>query len=104
MVIPLLIAGLLPLAQSSPWWENYDSKTRFLCPDRSAMVLERNEAQASLFTGRYRTTLFRENGEGPAIRYTNDALRVILRGDELTVEHRPMPLTMTMTCVRTEQV
>lgn len=87
-----------PLAMTSPWWENYDLREQYLCPDRARIVLERNEAQASLITGRYRSTLFRENPEAPVLRYRNDMLRLILRGDELTLVQPPQ----TLTCIRTE--
>ncbi|MFN9645866.1 MAG: hypothetical protein ACK6BG_12295 [Cyanobacteriota bacterium] len=90
----------VPLAMSSPWWEDYDVKERFLCTDRGGVVVERNEAQAALINGDSVTTLFREAGEGPALVYRNGSLRLILRGDELTVERLPM----TITCVRSEQV
>jgi hypothetical protein len=88
------------LVMSSPWWENYDLRESYLCSDRAAIVLERNDSQASLITGRYRSTLFREASEGPALRYSNGSLRVILRGDELTLEQLPQKLT----CIRTEDV
>jgi hypothetical protein len=88
------------LAMSSPWWENYDLRDSYRCSDRATVVLERNDSQASLITGRYRSTLFREGAEGPAIRYANDTMRVILRGDELTLEQLPQRLI----CVRTEEV
>jgi hypothetical protein len=91
-------AGLL--AMTSPWWENYDVKERYLCTEKGGVVLERNEAQAALISGGSITTLFRESSEGPALVYRNDSLRLILRGDELTLERLPM----TITCVRSEQV
>jgi hypothetical protein len=44
-----MIAVLLPLlAMSSPWWEDYDIRDRFLCGERGSLVVERNHAQASL--------------------------------------------------------
>ncbi|MEB3318111.1 MAG: hypothetical protein VKO39_08230 [Cyanobacteriota bacterium] len=89
-----------PLAMTSPWWENYDVKERYLCTERGGVVLERNDAQAALISGGTVTTLFRESSEGPALVYRNDSLRLILRGDELTLERLPM----TITCVRSEQV
>ncbi|MCP9899192.1 hypothetical protein KBZ12_01025 [Cyanobium sp. Cruz CV13-4-11] len=98
---PLLALGLLPLlAMQSPWWENYDIRERFLCGDRLSVVLERNASQASLIAGRSRSTLFRENSDAPGLRYQNESLRVILRGDELTLEQLPS----RRICVRSEQV
>jgi hypothetical protein len=98
---PLLTLGLLPLlAMQSPWWEHYELRERFVCPDRMALVLERNASQASLIAGNSSTTLFREQSELPGLRYQNESLRVILRGDELTLEQLPI----RKVCVRTEQV
>jgi hypothetical protein len=93
-------ATLGPLAMTSPWWEDYDVKERFLCTDKAGVVLERNDAQAALINGDSVTTLFREASEGPALVYRNGSLRLILRGDELTVERLPL----TISCVRSEQV
>ncbi len=98
---PLLTLGLLPmLVMQSPWWEHYDLRERFVCSDRQAVVLERNASQASLIAGNGRTTLFREESDAPGLRYQNDSLRVILRGDELTLEQLPT----RRVCQRTEQV
>lgn len=89
-----------PTAMVSPWWENYDTKDRFLCSERGGVVLERNASQASLISGGSRTTLFREASDEPALIYRNDDLRVILRGDELTVERLPLKIT----CLRSDEV
>ena len=64
------------------------------------VVLERNDAQASLINGRNRNTFFREPSDLPGIHYTADGMRLILRGDELTIERLPQRLQ----CLRTEQV
>ena len=98
----LLLAALdSPVkAMQSPWWENYDLKERFVCPDHGALVLERNESQASLISGRSSSILFREASDNPGLIYGNGALRVILRGDELTLEQLPQRLL----CLRTEDV
>jgi hypothetical protein len=87
-------------AQSSPWWENYEVKERYLCTEKGGVVLERNASQAALISGGSVTTLFREASEGPSLIYRNQDLRLILRGDELTVERLPMKIT----CLRSEQV
>jgi hypothetical protein len=87
-------------AMTSPWWEDYDVKERYLCAERGGVVVERNASQAALISRGTVTTLFREPGDGPALVYRNDGLRLILRGDELTLERLPM----TITCVRSEQV
>jgi hypothetical protein len=98
---PLLTLGLLPLlAMQSPWWENYDIRERFVCADRLAVVLERNASQASLIAGNSRATLFREASDAAGLRYQNESLRLILRGDELTLEQLPS----RRVCVRTEEV
>jgi hypothetical protein len=98
----LLLAPLASPGQAmqSPWWENYDQKERFVCPDRGALVLERNESQASLISGRSSSILFREASDNPGLIYGNGTLRVILRGDELTLEQLPQRLI----CLRTEDV
>ena len=98
MLLPLLAGAAL--AAGSPWWEDYATKETFLCPNQGRVVLERNDAQASLITGRYRSTLFRDNGATGAIRYRNDWMTVILRGDVLTMERLPSRVE----CLRTEQV
>jgi hypothetical protein len=106
MALPLLAPCVLiastprSLAMGSPWWENYEHRDTFRCPDQSSLVLERNDAQASLLAGRTRSTLFREPSDAPGIRYKAGPLRLILRGDELTLEQLPQRLT----CVRTEEV
>ena len=88
------------LAMSSPWWENYDQKDNYRCGDRSEILLERNEAQASLIFGGARSTLFRENREAPGERYANGTMKLILLGDEMTVEQFPRSIT----CIRTDEV
>ena len=89
-----------PVVMTSPWWENYDIKERYLCAERGGIVLERNASQAALISGGSRTTLFREASDDPTLIYRNDDLRLILRGDELTLERLPL----TITCLRSEQV
>jgi membrane-bound inhibitor of C-type lysozyme len=84
----------------SPWWEQYDIRDTYRCPDQRTLVVERNDAQASLLSGRFRSTLFRETSEAPGIRYQDGRMRLILRGDELTLEELPQRLT----CIRTEEV
>jgi len=88
------------LAMSSPWWEDYDVKERYLCTDQGGVVLERNASQAALISGGSVTTLFREASDGPGLIYRNEELRLILRGDELTMERLPMKIT----CIRSERV
>jgi hypothetical protein len=97
----VLIALLAPLtlAMGSPWWEQYEIRDTFLCPDRGRLVVERNDTQASLLSGRFRTTLFRENSEQPGLRYANDMLRLVIRGDVLNLEQESGKLE----CLRTEQ-
>ena len=95
-----------PLAMGSPWWEDYAIKETYLCSKDGAIVLERNDAQASLITGRTHTTLFRQNqplpGEEPimGIVYRNELLTLILRGDQLIIEQLPQRTS----CMRTESV
>ncbi|MCS5690468.1 MliC family protein [Cyanobium sp. FGCU-6] len=92
--------GLLPfLAMGSPWWEDYEQRDSYRCDDRGTVVVERNDSQASLIAGRYRSTLFREASDAPGLRYRNEEMRLIVRGDELTVERLPMRFT----CTRTDQ-
>lgn len=105
----VLPAALLPLAlpsigssllAASPWWEDYTSRDTYLCHDRDQVVLERNDSQAAITSGGQRTTLFRQSQDQPGLTYGNDLLRVILRGDELTLEQRPRQVR----CLRMEQV
>ena len=83
----------------SPWWENYDLKERYICPDHGSLVLERNESQASLISGRSSSILFRESSDNRGLVYRNGTMLVMLRGDELTLEQLPQRLI----CLRTEE-
>ena len=94
--IPLALAPRA--ATAAPWWENYEQRDTFRCGESGTVVLERNDAQASLLSGRVRSTLFREKSDAPGMRYGSGPLRVILRGDELVLEQLPQRLT----CLRTE--
>ncbi len=96
---PLLLALSL-VAQFSPWWEQYDSRDTFVCPRLGRVVLERNDAQAALTAGGYRSTGFRDNNGLSGIRYSNGQMTLILRGDLLTIEQQPSRID----CTRTEQV
>ena len=97
---PLLQSEPLAQTMQSPWWENYDQKDRYLCPNRGALVLERNDSQASLISGGSQILLFRDSSDAPGLRYRNEEMQVSLRGDELTLERLPLKLV----CVRTDQV
>jgi hypothetical protein len=99
LLSPLLAVGPV-LAMSSPWWEDYEHRDRYLCSDRAMIVVERNDAQAAVLTRGQRATLFREPSGAPGLRYRNDLMRLILRGDELTLERLPLRIT----CIRTEEV
>jgi hypothetical protein len=110
-LLPLLAALPLPAAaiaarppqwqaMGSPWWENYETRETYRCPDQRTLVVERNDAQASLLSGRFRSTLFREPSDAPGLRYQDGRRRLILRGDELTLEELPQRLI----CIRTEEV
>jgi len=91
---------LLPLlAVTSPWWEGYDIRERFLCGDRGVLVVERNDAQASLISGGSRFTLFREATNQPGLHFQNDAMALTLWGDNLTLEQGRRKLQ----CTRTDQ-
>ncbi|MEB3185565.1 MAG: hypothetical protein VKM97_06745 [Cyanobacteriota bacterium] len=96
----LLLSLLTPLAlaMGSPWWEQYELRDTYLCSDRGRLVVERNDAQASILTGRFRTTLFRENSELPGLRYANEMLRLVIRGDVLSLEQASNRLE----CLRTD--
>ena len=85
----LVFATLTALAMGSPWWEDYGTSETFLCPNQRALIIERNDAQASVLSGRFRTTLFRENSDVPGLRYGDDRMRVIIRGEVLTLEQLP---------------
>jgi hypothetical protein len=94
-----ITTALLPLASlASPWWENYQQRDTYRCGEAGTVVFERNDAQASLLSGRVRSTLFREKSDAPGLRYSSGRLRVIVRGDELLLEQLPQRLT----CLRTE--
>lgn len=92
------LGAAMPVAAASPWWEHYEHRDTYRCGTTGQVVLERNDAQASLFSGRVRSTLFREHSDAPGMRYSAGRLRVILRGDELVLEQLPQRLT----CLRTE--
>ena len=96
---PLLLVLTL-MAQSSPWWEQYDSRETFVCPRLGQVIVERNDAQAALIAGGYRSTGFRDNSGLNGIRYRNERMTLILRGDLLTIEQRPSRIE----CTRSEQV
>ncbi|QVV68989.1 hypothetical protein KJJ24_03495 [Synechococcus sp. LA31] len=87
------------LAVSSPWWEDYDTRDRFLCGDQGSVVVERNDAQASLISGRSRFTLFRVASSQPGLRFATDGMELILWGDNLTLEQGRRKLQ----CTRTDQ-
>ncbi len=87
------------LAVSSPWWEDYDIRDRFLCGDQGSVVVERNDAQASLISGRSRFTLFRVASSQPGLRFATDGMELILWGDNLTLEQGRRKLQ----CTRTDQ-
>ena len=89
-----------PGPMGSPWWENYNVRQSYLCPGRGTVVLERNDSQASLLSGGFRSTLFRESASGGEISFRNDDFRVTLQGDVLTLEQA----TRQITCLRTEEV
>lgn len=88
------------MAMGSPWWEDYSKSETFLCPNQLVLVIERNDAQASVLMGRTRTTLFRENSDLPGVRFGDDRLRLILQGDILTMEQLPDRLE----CLRSQEV
>ena len=87
------------LAVSSPWWEDYDIRDRLLCGDQGSVVVERNDAQASLISGRSRFTLFRVASSQPGLRFATDGMELILWGDNLTLEQGRRKLQ----CTRTDQ-
>ena len=101
LVIALTAASGSAIAEpmQSPWWEDYASRDRYLCRNEGVLVLERNDAQASLIQGRYRSTLFREASDEPGLRYSGNGMRLILQGDELTLERLPQRIQ----CLRTDQ-
>ena len=95
-----MIGLLLPLlAMSSPWWENYEVQERFLCGRQGQVVVERNDTQASLLSGRNRYTLFREATSQPGLHFRNGAMLLILWGDSLTLEQG----RRTLQCTKTDQ-
>lgn len=101
-LVTLLMFGPLALAAEplqSPWWEDYAIRDRYLCRSQGVLVLERNDAQASIIQGQHRSTLFREASDEPGLRYGADGLRLILIGDELTLERLPQRIQ----CLRTAQ-
>lgn len=98
--IPALLLGLGLQAQLSPWWEQYESSDTFLCPQLGTVRLERNDAQASLIAGGFRSTSFRDDSPLPGLRYSNGRMTLVLRGDILTIEQRPNRIQ----CTRTDRV
>ena len=102
--LALTVSAPFRVAIDSPWWENYERKDRFRCDKQQVvLVLERNESQASILMGGYRSTLFRDRQADNGVRYSGDGLMLRLNGDELQLElTRPMPTLMQ--CQRTEDV
>lgn len=99
----LVMTGSFAVAIDSPWWENYERKDRFRCEQQQVLVLERNEAQASIFMGGQRSTLFRDRRVDNGVSYSREGLILRLNGDELQLElTQPMPSLMH--CQRTEDV
>jgi hypothetical protein len=95
-----VITLLLPLlALSSPWWEDYDIRERFLCSGQGGLIVERNDAQASLISGNVRYTLFREASNQPGLMFRSEAMTLTLWGDSLTLEQGRRKLQ----CTRTDQ-
>ena len=47
----LVLATMTGLAMGSPWWEDYGISERILCPNLGALIIERNDAQASVLSG-----------------------------------------------------
>jgi len=84
---------------SSPWWEDYDIRERFLCGTQGVLVVERNDAQASLISGSNRFTLFRESGSQPGLIFQSEAMTLTLWGDSLTLEQG----RRTLQCTKTDQ-
>jgi len=85
-VSPALIAAhalLLGLARPGgptlPWAFSLVGELRqrdsFLCATRGKVIVERNDAQAALISGRSVTTLFRETSTLPGVRYATFAWR-----------------------------
>ena len=94
--IPLLAWGWL--AMSSPWWEDYQHRERFLCGNQGVLVVERNDAQASLISGGQRFTLFRLTNDQPGLHYGTEGMELSLWGDSLTLEQG----RRTLICSRTD--
>ena len=95
-----LLLALSLLSQHSPWWEHYEERDSFLCPRMGRVQLERNDSQASLISGGYRSTVFREESPLPGIRYSSERMSLILMGDLLTIRQGPSQIE----CTRTERV
>ncbi len=95
--IPLLASGWL--AMSSPWWEDYQLRERFLCGEQGVLVVERNDAQASLISGGQRFTLFRLANNQPGLHYGTEGMELTLWGDSLTLEQG----RRTLSCSRTDE-
>ncbi|MEB3176685.1 MAG: hypothetical protein VKJ87_03700, partial [Synechococcus sp.] len=66
-------ALLLPqaaLAGPSPWWEHYERQDEYQCGDEK-LLMERNDAQASIYMGGYKMNLFRDKSSPLLKRYKN---------------------------------
>ena len=101
LVLPSLLLLPLPLvSQRSPWWEQYEHRDTYLCSRLGKVVVERNEAQASLIRSGIRSTTFRYQSPLSGVRYRNDRITLVLRGDILTIEQLPARID----CTRMEQV
>jgi hypothetical protein len=99
----LMMGAPFGVAIDSPWWENYERKDRFRCEQQQVLVLERNDAQASISMGGQRFTLFRDRRVDNAVNYSREGLILRLNGDELQLE-QTQPMPSLMHCQRTDDV
>ena len=86
-------------AGPSPWWEHYERQDKYRCEGDEELLIERNEAQASIYMGGYKMNLFRDQRSPLFKRYISDRLKVTIKGDEVELED----LLSMRRCQRYEQ-
>ena len=85
----MILAVVMPASVSagpSPWWEHYERQDKYRCDGDKELLIERNDAQASLYMGGYKMNLFRDKDSPLFTRYISDRLKLTITGDEVELE------------------
>ncbi|OUT71999.1 MAG: hypothetical protein CBB79_07070 [Synechococcus sp. TMED19] len=83
-----LVVGVPAIVSAgpSPWWEHYERHDKYRCDGDEELLIERNDAQASLYMGGYKMNLFRDKHSPLFKRYISDRLKLTVSGDEVELE------------------